>query len=144
MSDTPRTDLVGGYGAMLEHAHQLERELTALRAELLDCQQALSRQQQLTHDVQKAANAQREVRVSIQSECEGLRRDAELRRAIHRAARELPKGKVVSVCVENGAGWVYWSDEIGFVHQVEPNDLTLAGQVNFAIDAAMSEGRSDE
>lgn len=65
-------------------------------------------------------------------------RDALLGAAIERAARDLPDGWEVHVCVERGAGWAILYNPNGDVVELEDQDSDnrLVAEVNAAIDAA--------
>lgn len=64
-------------------------------------------------------------------------RDADqLNAAIQRAAGDLPAGHMIRVEVENGAGWVEWEDDEGFVQFVDSDEGSLAERVIAAIESA--------
>jgi hypothetical protein len=57
--------------------------------------------------------------------------------ALKDAARDLPDGWIVEVCVERGAGWVELYDQDGDRHEVEElPDSSLAEQVAAALGEA--------
>jgi hypothetical protein len=58
--------------------------------------------------------------------------------AVERACGELPDGWQISICMENGAGWVELYDDCGVLCDNFPtNNERLDYTVNDAIDAAM-------
>lgn len=114
MSDTPRTDLVGGYGAMLEHAHQLERELTDAQAEI---EHYKSLDMRFSRREPAALRSQLD---KLRAECEGLRvKVSEYEKALR------------------------WIDKYGGCSH-PANFVSVARAALRKFDAAMNEGRSDE
>jgi hypothetical protein len=79
---------------------------------------------------------------ALREEVEGLRRDAALGAAIQRAARDLPDGWQVHVCVERGAGWPILYNPEGDVIECDDIDADdrLTAEVLAAIDAAIRNG----
>lgn len=61
-----------------------------------------------------------------------------LANAINAAARDLPDGWLIELCVERGAGWVELYNPDGDRHELEDApDLTLGEQVTAAIGEAI-------
>lgn len=67
-----------------------------------------------------------------------LAKEAELHRAIERAAKDLPDGYHIELCVEAGCGSVQLVEpDAVSIRDMYEDDASLADQVNAAIDAAM-------
>lgn len=74
----------------------------------------------------------------LEQENESLRKDAELYRQVERAAKDLPIGWEIRVCVERDAGYAELWDQDGCEVDFPNSCETLALTVSDAIDAAIS------
>lgn len=73
-------------------------------------------------------------------EIKELRKDAELHQQIQRAAKDLPSGWEIRVCVEHESGYVELWDQDGCEVDFPNSCESLALTVSDAIDGAMSNG----
>lgn len=91
-------------------------------------------------DFAKFMVSAREGVLALIAEVEALRKDAELHQQIQRAAKDLPSGWEIRVCVERESGYVELWDQDGCEVDSPNSCESLALTVSDAIDDAMSNG----
>jgi hypothetical protein len=136
---------------LLDYIERLERENEAFRSEcdtlrhqVITCGVAATHPDaNLTRTgayADKWNSRQAEEVRTLRAENETFRKDAELERAVQRAADVLPAGWQVSVFVERGAGWIELHNPDGYqITDLEISDMRLGEQVNAAIDAVLAQ-----
>lgn len=92
------------------------------------------------HDLPSRVKTVVSERDQLEAEVEALRKDAELHQQIQRAAKDLPSGWEIRVCVEHESGYVELWDQDGCEVDFPNSCESLALTVSDAIDGAMSNG----